>query len=129
MRGTRMPMGKPCRRGSSAQSAERPIPVVKEQKPSLTPLSDILAALLSDPSLPFRPEDHLIWKVWDEAVGPSVARNARPLWIRKGRLRVKVSDPIWLQELGLTEKTLREKLNERLGRQAVEKIEFRLTSR
>ena len=129
MRGTRMPSGKPYRRGSSGQTAESPAPVVKEQKPSLTPLGDILAAILSDPSLPFRPEDHMIWKVWDEAVGPSVARNARPLWIRKGRLRVKVSDPIWLQELGLAERTLREKLNERLGRHAVERIEFRLTSR
>ena len=124
-----MPSKRPLRRGSSKPAPETPVPSVKERKPSLTPLREIMAALLSDPALPFRPEDHLIWKVWDDAVGPIIARNAQPLWIRKGRLRVKVSDPIWLQELGLVEKTLREKLNERLGRQAVEKIDFRLTSR
>jgi predicted nucleic acid-binding Zn ribbon protein len=124
-----MPSKRPLRRGSSAPAPITPVPVVKERKPSLTPIGEIMAALLSDPKLPFRPEDHRIWKVWDDAVGPIIARNAQPLWIRKGRLRVKVSDPIWLQELGLVEKTLREKLNERLGRQAVEKIDFRLTSR
>ncbi|MEW6669973.1 MAG: DUF721 domain-containing protein [Thermodesulfobacteriota bacterium] len=124
-----MPSKKPLRRGSSRPAPETPVSGSKQRKPSLTPLGEILAALLSDPTLPFRPEDHLIWKVWGDAVGPTIARNAQPLWIRKGRLRVKVSDPIWLQELGLVENTLRQKLNERLGRQAVEKIDFRLTSR
>jgi len=100
-----------------------------EKKPSLTPLKDILAALLGDSRLPFNPADGLIWKVWDETVGPAIAKNAQPLWINKGRLRVNVSDPIWLQELSFAEEPIREKLNSKLGRRAVEKIEFRLRSR
>ena len=96
---------------------------------SLTPLKDIIASILSDSRLPFNPDDAYIWKVWDEAVGKAVARNAQPLWIRDGRLRVKVSDPIWLQELGFAEETIRENLNEKLGRKAVRKIEFRLRSK
>ncbi|MBN1106213.1 MAG: DUF721 domain-containing protein [Deltaproteobacteria bacterium] len=102
---------------------------MKEHKPAFTPLKEIIASLMSDSGLPFNPQDALIWKVWDETVGSAVARNAQPLWIQKGRLRVKVSDPIWLQELSLAEMSIREKLNERLGRKAVEKIEFRLRSR
>jgi predicted nucleic acid-binding Zn ribbon protein len=62
-------------------------------------------------------------------VGPPIARNAQPLWIRKGTLRVKVSDPIWLQELSLAGEVIKDKLNAKLGRRAVEKIEFRLLSR
>ncbi len=99
------------------------------RKESLTPLGDILSALLADSNLPFNPRDATIWKIWDEAVGSAIARNAQPLWIKDRRLRVKVSDPIWLQELSYMEVTIREKLNARLGRQAVEKIEFRLNSR
>ena len=99
------------------------------RKESLTPLKDILSALLSDTKLPFNPQDATIWKIWDEVVGPAIARNAQPLWIKDKRLRVKVSDPIWLQELSYLEVTVREKLNARLARQAVEKIEFRLSSR
>jgi len=100
-----------------------------KKKDTLTPLRDIIAAILEDSRLPFNPEDALIWKVWDEAVGKPIAGNAQPLWIKDGRLRVKVSDPIWLQELGFVEETIRENLNQKLGRKAVTKIEFRLRSK
>jgi len=100
-----------------------------QRKDSLTPLKDILSALLADSKLPFNPQDAMIWKVWDEVAGPAIARNAQPLWIRDRRLRVKVSDPIWLQELSYLETDVRQKLNARLARQAVDKIEFRLSSR
>ena len=103
---------------------------MNEKKPTLTPLKDIITGLLGvNSNLPFNPQDALIWKVWDEVVGSPISRNAQPLWIKEGRLRVKVSDPIWLQELGFVEGTIKEKLNTRLGRKAVEKIEFRLTSK
>jgi predicted nucleic acid-binding Zn ribbon protein len=108
---------------------QRNLMEANRRKDSLTPLRDILSALLSDSQLPFNPEDATIWKIWDEVVGPGIARNAQPLWIKDRRLRVKVSDPIWLQELSYLEASVRQKLNARLGRQAVEKIEFRLSSR
>jgi len=100
---------------------------MNEKKP-LTPLKDVITALLGDSRLPFNPQDALIWKEWDDIVGTPIARNAQPLWIKEGRLRVKVSDPIWLQELGFIEQAIKDKLNARLGRKAIEKIEFRLTS-
>jgi len=99
------------------------------KKTTLIPLKDILAELLKSADLPFNPEDGLIWRIWDEVAGEAVARNAQPLWVKNRRLRVKVSDPIWLQELSFMEESLRNRLNARLGRKAVEKIEFRLRSR
>jgi predicted nucleic acid-binding Zn ribbon protein len=99
------------------------------KNPTFTPLKDIIADLLGSTDLPFNPEDAAIWRVWDDVAGETVARNAQPLWVKNGRLRVKVSDPIWLQELSFMEETIRNTLNERLGRKAVEKIEFRLRSR
>ena len=59
-------------------------------------------------------------------VGPSISNNARPSWIKNGALRVRVSDPIWLQELKFLEEDIRRELNETLGREAVKKIEFRV---
>lgn len=99
---------------------------MENKKDSLTSLKDIIKDLMSGPNLPFNPEDYNIWKVWDEVVGPSVAIHARPSRILKGRLRVEVSEPIWLQELEYVKDTIKENLNQRLGRKAVEKIEFRL---
>ena len=95
-------------------------------KDSMTPLKDIIQNLFSDGTLPFNPDDASIWKVWEEAVGRAVAKNAWPSWIKNGRLIVKVSDPIWLQELKFVEEDIRKKLNRRLGRAAVEKIEFKI---
>lgn len=92
----------------------------------LVPLRDVLDSLFKDPALPFNSEDARIWRVWDTAVGPTIARNARPSWIRDGRLRVRVSGPIWLQELEFAAETIRDRLNEALGRRAVERIDFRL---
>ena len=93
---------------------------------SLIPLKDVISDILSDPTLPFNPDDAHIWRVWDEVVGPAISKNARPLWIKNGKLKVTVSDPIWLQELQFVEKDIREKLNGKLGRKAVDKIEFRV---
>ena len=99
---------------------------MNREKNTLTPLKDIISTILDDPGLPFNPDDAFIWKVWDGVVGTAIAKNAQPLWIKEGRLRVKVADPIWLQELGFAEETIKEKLNRKLGRKAVERIEFRL---
>ncbi len=91
-------------------------------------MKDILAGLLNDGKLPFNPDDARIWKVWDEVTGPAISGNARPLWIKDGKLRVLVSNPVWLQELRFMETEIRERLNTRLGRAAVRKIDFRIGS-
>ncbi|RPI77821.1 MAG: DUF721 domain-containing protein [Desulfobacteraceae bacterium] len=96
------------------------------KKESLTPLKEVLAGLFKDPNLAFCPEDALIFQVWEEVVGSAIAANAKPLWIKNGRLRVKVYASIWLQELGYLEKDIQARLNEKLGRPAIKKIEFRL---
>src|SRR4030042_4173944 len=102
---------------------------MNEKKSTLTPHKDILSALFNDSKLSFNPGDARIWQVWDEVVGPPIARNAQPLWIRKGTLRVKVSHQICLQRVSLAGEMIRDKLNVTLGRKAVDKIEFRLLSR
>jgi len=110
------------KRGDSTVSEDRNARAVRD----LTPLSEVLRSIFDDPALPFNPDDHRIWEVWDRTVGPAIARNARPSWIKDGRLRVRVSGPIWLQELEFAAETIRDKLNEALGRRAVTRIDFRL---
>lgn len=93
---------------------------------SLTPLRDVIANLLSNGALPFNPDDANIWKVWDEVVGSTISKNARPSWIKNRILRVTISDPIWLQEIKFIEESIKERLNAKLGRDAVKKIELRV---
>ena len=98
-------------------------------KKELTPLRDIISGLLTDGTLPFNPDDVDIWRVWDEVVGETISKSARPSRIKKRRLRVTVSDPIWLQELNFLESAIREKLNIKLGRMAIERIDFKVGRR
>lgn len=102
--------------------------MMNKRNEPFTSLRDVISDILSDKDLPFNPKDGLIWKVWDDVVGPIVSKYAQPSWIRDGSLRVKVSDPIWLQEIRFLEGSIVEKINRKLGRRAVEKIEFRLNS-
>ena len=99
---------------------------MKKDKNSLTSLKDIIGNLLGNGSLPFHPEDADIWKFWNEIVGDAISKNAEPSRVRNGILRVTVSDPIWLQELQFMEGRIRERINEKLGRHAVKRIEFRV---
>ena len=97
-----------------------------KKKKTLTPIKDVITSLLESADLPFNPDDARIWEVWDESVGEAIAGHARPAYMKKGLLRVEVTDPIWLQELEFAGENIRQKLNENMGREAVSKIEFRL---
>lgn len=96
---------------------------------NLTPLKDIISNLLNDSDLPFNPADARIWEVWGEVVGTAVSTHAQPSRIKNGRLRVDVTDPIWLLELEFAGEEIKDKLNTKLGRKAIDKIEFRLGTR
>ena len=99
---------------------------MNKEKEDLIPIKDVLTSLFKDSQLPFNPADGQIWKVWSEMVGDLIARNARPVWIKNGLLKVHVEDPIWLQELEFIGQDIKDRINQKLGRIAIENIEFRL---
>lgn len=68
--------------------------------------------------------DHAVWSIWNDTVGPAIARNAQPEKLRNGTLFVKVSAPTWMQQLQYMKELIVSKLNERLERQVVHKIFF-----
>lgn len=64
----------------------------------------------------------VIWQVWDEVVGPQVARRARPSAIRDGVLTVTVASGPWLQQLTFLKEELIERLNQKVGEALVREI-------
>jgi hypothetical protein len=65
-----------------------------------------------------------IWRVWEDAVGPAVARRAQPVRLRGRTLVVAVSSAPWMQELQLLKADLRTALNARLAEPLVEDFFF-----
>ena len=62
--------------------------------------------------------------VWEKAVGAEVAKNARPLHLRRGRLSVVTSSPAWAQTLQLMSGRVISAVNEALGAEVVKDVRF-----
>ena len=97
---------------------------MEKHEPPIEKLGEVLAKSLKrlDPS--GRLVEYGVWPIWNEMVGDTIARNAQPEKIRQGTLFVKVSSPVWMQQLQYMKDTIAEKLNQGLGREIVKNIFF-----
>jgi hypothetical protein len=71
-----------------------------------------------------RLDEYGVWPIWNEVVGAVIARNAQPEKIRNGTLFVKVSSPVWMQQLQFMKDMIAGKLNHRLKGEVVKNIFF-----
>ena len=92
----------------------------------LTPIKEVIDDIFKSSALHIDLDDIRIWEIWDDVVGKKIARHARPSWIKKGVLMVKVTDSVWLQDLEFKTETIKEGLNSKLQREAIKKIRFRI---
>jgi predicted nucleic acid-binding Zn ribbon protein len=71
-----------------------------------------------------RLEVYRIWTFWDEEVGETIGRHARPAGCRGDVLSVRVDSHSWMQELQFLKPELIARLNRRLGRDLIRDIYF-----
>lgn len=68
-----------------------------------------------------------VFEAWRTAAGENVARRARAVRFRDGELVIEVESAAHLQELkSFTGETLRQRANERFGREVIRRIVFKL---
>jgi predicted nucleic acid-binding Zn ribbon protein len=67
-----------------------------------------------------------IWRIWEEAVGDEIARNARPAAVKGSTLLVHVSSSTWVHQLQFLKRDLISRLNAGLGQNRVEDIKFKV---
>jgi hypothetical protein len=87
-------------------------------------VGDVLEQSLKRLDLAARLDDYAVWPIWNDVVGKVIARNAQPEKIRNGTLFVKVSSPVWMQQLQFMKDMIAEKLNHRLKGETVKNIFF-----
>ncbi len=95
-----------------------------KQEKSLTTASTILDSILSGRNLKKRMEEYKSLEVWDDVVGDTISLNAQPLTIKKGLLKVVVSNHGWLQQLQFLKEDIRKKLNCELKKETINEIYF-----
>ena len=90
------------------------------------PIGGILKQALKASHVDVDLELYALWEKWPEVVGPLTSQNARPAAIKGRLLLVNVSSAPWTQQLQYLKGELIEKLNQALGREAVEDIRFQI---
>ncbi len=95
-----------------------------KKPPSIDAIGEVLEKSLSRLDLSRRLDEYGVWPIWRDVVGEAIARNAQPEKIRHGTLFVKVSSPVWMQELQFMKEMIAEKLNHRLPGDVVKNIFF-----
>jgi predicted nucleic acid-binding Zn ribbon protein len=89
----------------------------------------VLKAILDRLPLRERLREYSLWPHWQDTVGPTIARHAHPVRIRRGVLCVAVDSPVWMQELQFLKESIRDQLNVRVGSDVVSDIFFVLEGR
>jgi len=87
-------------------------------------LGQVLDKSLKRMEISPRLDEYGVWPIWNDIVGTTIARNAQPEKIRNGTLFVKVSSPVWMQQLQYMKEMIAERLNQRLKADIVKNIFF-----
>ena len=87
-------------------------------------LGQVLQKSLQRLELSTRLDEYRVWPIWNDVVGPTIARNAQPEKIRNGTLFIKVTSPVWMQQLQYMKEMIAERLNQRLKTNLVRNIFF-----
>ncbi len=92
----------------------------------MTPIEGILTRMLRQYRSEMQLDPDLMGKIWDRAVGATIARHAQPAAFKQRRLIVHVSSSVWLQELHFQKAALIERVNREAGSVVLEEIQFRI---
>jgi predicted nucleic acid-binding Zn ribbon protein len=92
----------------------------------LDKLSDTLVKMLQARGMEGRLREYRVFGQWDRAVGAVIARHAQPFSLRGKKMTLIVDSPAWMQQLSLLKPEIIEKVNRRLGHNAIRDITLKL---
>lgn len=88
-------------------------------------LNDFLVPMMQRMDLYQGARDHVPLQLWDQVVGPLVARNTVPVSVRGGIMFVRTASSAWMNELSAGFRhQYRERLNALLGEERISDIRF-----
>jgi predicted nucleic acid-binding Zn ribbon protein len=85
-------------------------------------IAEGLEEFLSSPRVAAGLEYGRVCNAWTEAAGPAMAGAVFPVRFEDGRLRVAAKNSVWANEAQMRVETVKNRMNEILGRAAVSEI-------
>ncbi len=96
-----------------------------KKKDNIQSLGDALKQLVQSLGIENQIEQYKIFDVWNEAVGPQVAKVAQPERLVNGLLIVTVNNAPWRTELTFRKKEILEKIYTVTNSRSITDIKFR----
>jgi predicted nucleic acid-binding Zn ribbon protein len=90
----------------------------------MLPLKDILDHVLHSQGLDKRIQEENAVVLWEEIVGPRIAKASKALRIDRGELLIEVTSSSWKHQIQMLKPDIIKKLNTRLGANTVKTIRF-----
>ena len=81
-------------------------------------------AIIADLGLAEKLTEFQTKQVWEEAVGPTLAQQTRPLQLRRGRMEVAVPSAVWRNQIIFMKGEIIAKLNQLMGREVVKDLKL-----
>ncbi len=88
-------------------------------------ISEIISALLKEQGLEGKLEENRLINSWEDLLGRSVAKVTRNIYIRERTLFVSLTSSVVRNELMMIRDEIIKRLNERAGRDVIDRIELR----
>ncbi len=88
-------------------------------------LGDVLQELIDRLGLREGLENSRAVEAWAEVAGPQINAVTQSVWMDRGKLFVKVTSAAWRQELHLSRRAWKDRVNTHLGTPTIKEIIFR----
>ena len=82
----------------------------------------MLEAVVADLGLSGKLLEYRAREAWEGAAGPLLARQSRPVRVRRGRMHVSVPSAVWRNQLSFMKQEIVARINEMLGEQVIEDL-------
>lgn len=88
------------------------------------PLGEVIRELIETYRLEGKLNELKVVHSWEKVVGEMIARHTKDLYIRKGKLYVKIDSPALKNELTYNTSVIMERLNAEAGSRVIEEVIF-----
>jgi len=89
------------------------------------PIGDLLAKVISGLGIERSLDEARMVEAWADLAGPAIIAVTHSVWVRRGKLFVKVTSATWRQELHLQREDWRRRINAHVGADLVKEVVFR----
>jgi predicted nucleic acid-binding Zn ribbon protein len=100
--------------------------VIKKQSSDVVHIGEVIAGVLTTCRGDCNGDLLQVWKLWDDAVGDTIAKNAKPEAFKGRLLLVRVNSSPWMHHLQFLKKDIIKKVNAALEKDLVQDIKFKI---